>query len=100
MTQAPFHNQESFERAIAALIDRADEAHRGEDLDRVYQHVVNSPTEVSRLASAMYVLDEDYRALVVQAIDAYRRWLNMKGRPADDDAIFEVIRAIYEKKRA
>lgn len=99
MTQAPFHNQESFERAIAALIDRADAQRRGEDLDRLVQHVMNSPGEVSDLASLLFMMDEDYRPLLTQAIDAYRRWLKTKGRDTDDDAITDALKRIYKEKR-
>lgn len=99
MAQAPFHNQESFERAIIALIDQVDAQNRGSDLDRVYQHLQNSPDEVSNLAKIIFMLDDDYRPLVTQAVDAYRRWLKTKGRDTDDQSIAAVILDTYRSKR-
>ncbi len=99
MTQAPFHNQESFERTVEQLMDRADEQKRGEDLDKLYRYVIDSPEEVSDLASFFFMLDEDFRALVQEAVNAYRRWLKAKGRPASDQDIAEVLLRIYRTKR-
>lgn len=99
MTQAPFHNEDSFERAINSLIDAADEQHRGEDLDRLYQHVMNSPDEVNNLASFIFMLDDDYRPKITQAVDAYRRWCKTKGRPCDDQTIAQSLVRIYRAKR-
>ncbi len=99
MTQAPFHTQESFERAIAALIDKADTQSRGGDLDRIRDHVANGPAEVSPLARLLFVLDDDFRPLVEQQIDAYRRWLVRKERPADDADIMQIMMKVYLQKR-
>jgi hypothetical protein len=99
MTQAPFHNEDSFERAIIALIDSADEQERGQDLDRLYNHVMNSPDEVNNLASFVFMLDDDFRPRITQAVDAYRRWCKTKGRPCDDQTVARALVRIYRAKR-
>ena len=99
MTQAAFHNQESFERAIGVLIEQADAQNRGQDVDRVYKHFSNRPAGVSDLASLLFVIDEDFRPQVTQAVEAYRRFLKTKGRPAEDKDIAEAILRVYKAKR-
>ena len=99
MTKAPYHNQESFERAVGGLVDKADAQNRGADLDRVYRYVVNRPAEVNKLATIMFTLDDDFRPLVTQAIDAHRRWLQQKGRPSGDDDIAATMLRVYQRKR-
>ena len=98
-TPAAFHTRDSFERAIAALIDKADAQERGADLDRIQTHIEQGPAEVSTLARLLFVLDDDFRPLVEQHIESYRRWLARKGDPASDDDIFGVMFAVYCKKR-
>jgi hypothetical protein len=99
MSQAPYRNRESFERALGALIDKADEQNRGADLDRVYEHVRNKPPEVGTLAGVMFVLDDDFRALVSNEVEAYRRWLGSKGQSSGDDDIASVMETVYRRKR-
>jgi hypothetical protein len=99
MAEAPFHNEESFERAIAALIDKTDAANRGDDLDRLANHVLTSTPEVSKLASLMFMIDEDFRPMVEQEVEAYRRWLKKKGKPSDDQSIYDALMAAYRRKR-
>lgn len=99
MAQAAFHTQESFERALAALIDKADAQARGADLDRIRTHIEAGPAEVSPLARLLFVLDEDFRTLVEQHIESYRRWLTRKGQPAADADIFAVMLSVYQRKR-
>ena len=99
MSHAPYRNRESFERAVEALIDKADEQNRGADLDRVYQHVRNKPPEIGVLASVMFVLDDDFRALVSHEVEAFRRWLGQKGQPTEDDDIAAVLETVYRRKR-
>ena len=100
MTQAPpLHTPESFARALVGLIEQVDGQERGADLDRVYKHVMGSPGEVSRLASLLFVLDEDYRRLLEDHVGAYRRWLAKKEQPAGDDDIFSVMIATYRTHR-
>jgi len=99
MAQAPFHNRESFERAIVTLIDAADGKNRGDDLDRLVQHVLASPSEVSNLAAFVFMLDEEFRGPFQQEIEAYRRWLKKKELPSDDHAIFDGLAEIYRVKR-
>lgn len=100
MTTTPYHNKESFARAMARLMARADSEGRGEDLDRVVTHLNRKPREVSALASLMMLLDEDYRLLVHDEIEAFRRWGKQKGQTLHDDEIFAVMMAIYEVHRA
>jgi len=99
MSHAPYRNKESFQRAIETLIDQADRQNRGEDLDRVYGHMRNKPQEVGSLASLMFLLDDDYRALVAYEVEAFRRWLSQKNQPTDDEDIAGVMDAVYRTKR-
>lgn len=99
MAEAPYHNEETFERAIAALIDKTDAANRGDDLDRLAKHVSSSPAQVSSLASLMFMIDEDFRPLLEQEVEAYRRWLKRKDRPHDDKTVYEAVIASYRQKR-
>lgn len=99
MTQAPFHTRETFERVIAGMIAEADSKNRGDDLDRVVQHVLASPAEVSNLAAIAFMLDEEFRGPFQHEIEAYRRWLKKKELPSDDHAIFDVLIEIYRAKR-
>lgn len=99
MTQAPFHTQETFERAIGTLIDEADSRERGDDLDRLVQHALARPDGVSGLAAFLFLMDEGFRAPLQREIDAYRRWRRKKDLPAEDQDIFDVLAAVYKKKR-
>ncbi len=96
MAEAPFHNRANFLRAISNLIARADAQNRGDDLDRLVQHVIDGPQEVSGLARFLYLVDEDYRSVLEAEIDAYRRWLKKKDGSADDQ---EVLKALLEAYR-
>jgi hypothetical protein len=100
MPRSPYHNRESFIRAVDRMLARADCEGRGEDLDRVVAHVVRKPREVSSLASLMLLLDEDYRLLLQDEIDAFRRWGKQKGQHLSDDDIFAVMMTTYEGRRS
>jgi hypothetical protein len=99
MTQRPYHNRESFSRVVRGLIRRADEEGRGDDLDRVVAHMDESPHEVEPLAALMLLLDEDWRVIVRDEIDAFRRWGKQKGQTFSDRDIYSVMRDIYQRLR-
>lgn len=96
-------NPEGFRRRIGALIDEAIAQGRGDDLDRVVAHVdaETQPTEVNRLAALMYLIDEEYRLPLQEAIDAHRRWHERKNDGSlADEKILVTLREIYEEKRS
>ena len=93
--------KDAFERAIGAIIDEADRLGRASDLDRVVRHMepADKPSELSRLAALMYLLDEEYRLRVREAADAFRRWGEMKGETPSDDEILDIMKAVYLSRR-
>jgi uncharacterized NAD(P)/FAD-binding protein YdhS len=95
-------SREGFERALAALIERADSLGRGADLDRVAERLngEKTPREVSRLAALSFMLDQEFVLPLQEAVEAYKRWLEKKGEPAGDDEVFAVMRAVYVRARA
>ena len=99
MSHAPYRNKESFERAIEALIDKADAQNRGADLDRMVDHLRHKPAEIGTLASLMFLLDDDFRPLGAHEVDAFRRWLGQKKQPSSDEDIASVVNAVYRRKR-
>lgn len=95
-------NPEGFRRRIATLIEEAVGQGRGDDLDRIAAHVrsASAPGAVSRLAALMYLLDQEYVLPVQEALDAHRRWHEMKkGAPVDDDALLQVMFEVYTSTR-
>ena len=100
MTQAPYHNRAQFERAVERLIGETDRQNRGQDLDRMVQHLQKSPGDVSRLASLLMMVDDDFRADIKAEVDAYRRFEEQKGRDGGDDAILVVMEQVYRRVRA
>ena len=99
MSQAPYHNQEQFERAVARLIEHADAQNRGGDLDRVVAHLQKAPEGVSRLGSLMALIDDDFRAELKQHIDAYRRFAQQKGKGAGDEELVDLMLKVYRGVR-
>lgn len=96
-------NPEGFRRRIATLIEESIKRGRGEDLDRIASHVRSSqpPGEVSRLAALMYLVDQEFLLPLQEAIDAHRRWHEMKkGAPVGDDALLETMYEVYESTRS
>jgi predicted HTH transcriptional regulator len=99
MSHAPYRNLESFERAIENLIEKADSQNRGADLDRVYGHLRHKPAEMGTLATLMFLLDDDFRALIAHEVEAFRRWLVQKGQPTSDEDIARVLETVYRRRR-
>ena len=97
--QAPFHNRIQFERSIESLIEKVEKQNRGEDLDRLVGHIDSSPSDVSKLASLMMLIDDDFRPRLKADIDAYRRFEKQKGRDLGDDEIYEVLHDVYQRVR-
>lgn len=95
----PVQNRTQFERAVERLIRAADRANRGADLDRVVRHLDSAPDGVSHLAGLMAMIDEDVRPELSGAIDAFRRFRERQGAPADDDTILAVLGAVYRRVR-
>ncbi len=96
---APVHNRAQFEKAIERLIVAADQANRGEDLDRAVAHISTKPSDVSPLAAFVMVIDDDVRPDLSAAIDAFRRFKEQQGAAVDDDAVIEIMRAVYGRIR-
>jgi len=99
MSDAPFHNLEQFEKAIERLIEQADAQNRGADLDRLVSHLQRSPADVSRLASLLMMVDDDFRSPLKADVDAFRRFHRQKKREASDDEILKVMMKVYATKR-
>lgn len=97
---AAVHNRAQFEKAIERLIVSADQANRGEDLDRAVAHISGKPSDVSRLAAFVMVIDDDVRPELSGAIDAFRRFKEQQGDPVDDDQVIEIMRSVYGRIRA
>jgi hypothetical protein len=100
MSATPYHSYESFARAIERLIARAEEQGRDTDLDRVVSHLSKTPREMSTLASCMLLLDEDWRILVRDEIEALRRWGRQKGKEVNDDEIMSLMLDVYRRRRS
>jgi hypothetical protein len=95
MAQATFHNDVQFDRAIGRLIERARAQGRGDDLDRMIAHLEAAPTNVSRLASLLLLVDEDFRGPLKAEVDAYRRFCAQKGRVVADDEVVSRMLDVY-----
>ena len=100
MADAPFHTKNNFLRAVSNLIAKADSQNRGDDLDRLIEHVLDGPKEVSGLARFIYLMDDDFRGLLEGEIDGYRRWLKKKNLNSDDQEILKVLLEAYNQQRA
>lgn len=99
MSDAPFHNQQQFEKAIERTIATADKQNRGQDLDKVVAHLQKAPADVSRLASLLMLVDDDFRPDLKSHVDAYRRFCAQKEREVSDDEILDVMLAVYKRCR-
>lgn len=99
MSQASFHTFAQFEKAVERLVSDADAQNRGGDLDRLVEHLKKSPTGVSRLASLVMLVDEDFRGPLKAEVDAYRRFASQKGREVGDDEIVDAMLVVYERVR-
>jgi len=99
MSQAPFHTRTQFEKAVERLIEQAVAQNRGDDLDRLVGHLQSSPPDVSRLASLLMMIDEDYRPQLKADVEAYRRFVKQKGRDATDEEIVQVLVGVYNAAR-
>ena len=100
MTITPVPNRAQFERAIERLIQAADNQNRGGDLDRIVAHLAKTPEGVSRLASFVLLLDEDFRGELSSAVESFRRFRESKGDPIDDDGVLAVMEGVYARVRA
>lgn len=94
------HNRVQFERAVERLILAADQASRGPDLDRAVAHIDSRPSDVSRLAALLLVIDDDVRPELSTAIEAFRRFRAQQEDPVSDDGVLEVMQAVYSRIRA
>lgn len=94
------HNRVQFERAIERLILSADQANRGDDLDRIVGHLAKGVSGVTRLASLLMLVDEDVRPELSAAVGAFRRFRSQQGDAIDDDGVFNVMRGVYLRVRS
>lgn len=95
MTDVSLATRAQFAKAVTRLIDDAIAQNREDDLHRLVRHLERTPSDVSRLASLLLLVDDDVRPALKTQIDAYRRLETQKGRDASDDAILSVLRDVY-----
>ena len=79
-------NTEGFKAAVAGVISSAIENGREDDMKRVVAQMdTQAPTEVSRLAALMFLVDQEYHLPLQQAIDALRAGAEREGKSISDD---------------
>lgn len=79
------------------MIAQARTQNRGADLEKLVRHLQSVPDSVSRLASLLMLIDEDFRGPLKAEIDAYRRFGRQKSREITDDEVLDAMLAVFDR---